>query len=107
MPRRPVALLFFFLLLLRSACAADRNVGPIVSHIRRAAVESSVIAAVGYSKRLHALEIEFRNGFIYRYEHVAADVYRELLSAESKARYYDQNVRGKYHSVRVKPASDR
>jgi hypothetical protein len=39
----------------------------IVSHIPRMRVESSAIAAIGYSKRLHALEIEFRSGRIYRY----------------------------------------
>lgn len=90
-----------------SVVAADREVEPIVSRIKRAPVESSAIAAVGYSKRLHALEIEFRNGLIYRYEDVPAELYRDLLSAESKARYYDQNVRGKYHCVRVKPPDER
>jgi len=36
----------------------------IVSHIKRAAVHSTALASAGYSKRLHALEIEFRNGAI-------------------------------------------
>ncbi len=44
-----------------SAAAADRSVEPIISHIRREPVECSALAAVGYSKRLHALEIEFRD----------------------------------------------
>jgi hypothetical protein len=75
---------------------------PIVSRIQREPVESTALAAVGYSKRLHALEIEFRDGLIYRYEEVPAFVYRELLAAESKARFYNKNIRGKYHCVRVK-----
>ncbi len=74
----------------------------ITSHIPRAPVQSSAIAAVGYSKRLHVLEIEFVNGAIYRYLDVPSDVYRDLLAAKSKARFYDQNIRAKYRSVQVR-----
>ncbi len=75
----------------------------IVSHIRRAPVESSAIATIGYSKRRHALEIEFINGATYRYLDVPNSLYRKLIAAESKARFYDQNIRGRYRSVHVKP----
>jgi len=88
---------------LSSLEAADRSVAPIVSRIPREPVESSALAAVGYSKRLRALEVEFRDGLIYRYEEVPVVIYRQLLTAESKARFYNKNVRGKYHCVRVKP----
>jgi hypothetical protein len=74
----------------------------ISSHIPRAPVQSSAIAAVGYSKRLHVLEIEFVNGAIYRYLDVPPDVYRDLLAAKSRARFYDQNIRAKYRSVHVR-----
>jgi KTSC domain len=74
----------------------------IVSHIQRRPVQSSGLAAVGYSKRLHVLEIEFTNGAIYRYVEVPPSVYRLLMSAESKARFYDENVRRKYRSVHVR-----
>ena len=80
---------------------------PIVSRIPREAVESSALAAVGYSRRLHALEIEFRDGLIYRYEAVPVSLYREMMAAESKARFYNRNVRGKYHCVRVRPRRHR
>ena len=75
----------------------------IVSHIRRERVESSAIANIGYSRRLHALEIEFVNGAIYRYLEVPISSYRDLLAADSKARFYDHRIRGKYRSVHVKP----
>jgi KTSC domain len=74
----------------------------IVSRIKRAPVESSALAAVGYSQRLRALEIEFRNGAIYRYLGVAPGVYEALLNARSKARFYDQNIRHKYRSLHVR-----
>jgi hypothetical protein len=76
---------------------------PIVSHIQREAIASSAITAVGYSKRLHALEIEFRNGAIYRYLNVPPSVHGALIAAPSKARFYDENIRGKYRSVHVRP----
>jgi hypothetical protein len=75
----------------------------IVSHIPRAPVDSTGIAAIGYSKRLHALEIEFVNGAIYRYAEVPTSVYRALMAAKSKAQFYDRNIRGKFHSIHVRP----
>src|SRR3954469_22055948 len=80
--------------------------GAIVSRIPREQVESSAIATVGYSKKLHALEIEFLNGAIYRYLDVPSSVYRDLMAAESKARFYDKNIRRHFHSVRVRPRKD-
>ena len=74
----------------------------IISHIPRQPVQSSAIAKIGYSKRRHILEIEFVNGAVYRYLDVPVVVYRGLMSAESKARFYDSNIRGHYRSVVVR-----
>jgi hypothetical protein len=92
--------IFLVELLAQAEPAPDSTV--IVSHIRRQPVHSSGLAAVGYSKRLHVLEIEFTNGAIYRYAEVPPQVHRDLMSTESKARFYDANVRGKYRSVHVR-----
>jgi hypothetical protein len=75
---------------------------PVVSRIRRQPVYSSAVAAIGYSRRLHVLEIEFVNGAIYRYLEVPPKIYRQLMSAESKARFYDENVRRRFRFVHVK-----
>ena len=48
------------------------------------------------------LEIEFVNGAVYRYLDVPLAVYRDLMSSESKARFYDSNIRGHYRSVLVR-----
>ena len=74
----------------------------IVSRILRQSVESTAIAKVGYSKRRHILEIEFVNGAVYRYLDVPATVYRDLMAAESKARFYDSNIRRNYRSVPIR-----
>ena len=63
----------------------------------------TALATVGYSRRLRALEIEFRNGAIYRYLEVAPEIYEALLHARSKARFYDENIRHKYRSLHVRP----
>ena len=76
---------------------------PVISHIPRESVSSSVISSVGYSKRRHILEIQFANGAVYRYLEVPPSVFHELMSAESKARFYVSNIKGNYPSVRVRP----
>jgi hypothetical protein len=101
----PIALVASFLLnavALASDPSTSRDSAGIISHIRRAPVQSTALASVGYSKRLHALEIEFRNGAIYRYLEVEAAVHQELLNAPSKARFYDENIRGKYQRLHVR-----
>ena len=83
------------------ASAAEQR--QISSRIARQPVHSHALAAIGYSKRLHALEVEFISGAIYRYSNVPPQVYRDFLSAASKAQFYDANVRGHFPSVHVKP----
>jgi hypothetical protein len=75
----------------------------VVSHIPRQEVQSSAIARIGYSKRRHMLEIEFVNGAVYRYFDIPLSVYDDLMSAESKARFYDSNIRKHYRSTLVRP----
>ena len=70
-------------------------------------MQSSAIAKVGYSKRRHILEIEFVNGAVYRYFDIPLSVHRDLMSAESKARFYDSNIRKHYRSVLVRPRRKR
>ena len=98
---RFLALLLFFLLA-ADGLAADRSVEPVVSRIRHEAVQSRGLAAVGYSKRLRALEIVFHRGGTYRYLNVPPAVHRQLLAAGSKARFYNTNIRGKYRAIRIR-----
>jgi len=95
-----------FVILLVPVIALHAEPVGIVSRIKRVPVESSALATVGYSKKLRALEIEFRNGSVYRYLEVPLDVYEALLKAHSKARFYDENIRHKYRSEHVKPRAE-
>jgi hypothetical protein len=78
------------------------TVSHIISRIPRQPVDSTAIAKIGYSKRRHILEIEFVNGAVYRFLGVPVTVYRDLMSSESKARFYDSNVKRHYRSVLIR-----
>src|SRR5881409_3525077 len=93
------------LIAIRSADCAEPSPTPshIISRIPRQPVESTAIAKIGYSKRRHILEIEFVNGAVYRYLDVPVAVYRDLMWSESKARFYDSNLKRHYRSVLIRP----
>jgi hypothetical protein len=101
---RRISVIFCISTAVAGAAWADPSPTPrhIVSRISRQPVESSAIANIGYSKRRHILEIEFLSGAAYRYLDVPATIFRELMSAESKARYYDSNIRRHYRSVLIR-----
>jgi hypothetical protein len=102
---RQIVLVFCILIVIGADACADPSPTPnhITSRIPRQSVQSAAITNVGYSKRHHILEIEFVNGAVYRYLDVPVSIYRDLMSAESKARFYDSNIRKHYRSVLVRP----
>lgn len=62
----------------------------------RLPVDSSNLAAVGYDPETRTLEIEFRNGRVYRYFDVPSDVYEELMAADTLGGYFNRNIRNRY-----------
>jgi|GEM_PF-278155 len=75
----------------------------LVSHIKREPVVSTNVASIGYSRQLHALEIEFVRGAIYRFLDVPPNLYRQLLASDSKGHFIAKNLCGEYDFVRVRP----
>jgi hypothetical protein len=55
--------------------------------------ESTVIQAVGYSR---VLEIAFQSGRVYQYFDVDEKVYHEFLKSNSKGKYFNAHIRGKF-----------
>jgi hypothetical protein len=108
--RRPPIVLFASMLLFATTVAGDPPKAPdsrgVISHIKRETVRSTALASVGYSQRMHALEIEFKNGAIYRYLNVGPATYHDLMIAPSKARFYDENIRRRYRSLHVRRRSE-
>lgn len=69
--------------------------------IKRKAVESSNLAAVGYNARAKILDVEFVSGPVYRYFDVTKATYKALLKAESKGDYFYSNIRGKFRREKL------
>lgn len=57
--------------------------------------------SVGFEARRRILEIEFNSGAVYRYLGVPARIYERLLKAESKGRYFNNEIRDVYPYVQV------
>ena len=63
----------------------------------RQPVDSRLIRSVGYDPTDSVLEIELlEGGRLYRYFDVPYSVAEELMSAESKGAYFNENVRDMY-----------
>jgi len=67
----------------------------------RKPVESRTMRSVGYQAGSRILEIEFDSGAVYQYLGVPARIYEQLLTAESKGRYFNNEIRDVYPYVQV------
>ena len=73
--------------------------------MQRAIVESTTLRSAGHDAQSAVLELQFRNGAVYRYLLVPQSVYRDLLGAGSKGGYFNQNIRGRYPYQQVQGTS--
>ena len=69
--------------------------------MERIAVKSRDIAIVGYDPPTRALEIAFRNGGVYRYADVPAEVHQSLMAAASHGTYFNQNIKDRYAAEKI------
>lgn len=67
--------------------------------MERVAVESETLASVGYEGG--TLELEFRDGPVYRYVDVPAAVHAQLMAADSKGRFFNARIRDRFRDVRI------
>jgi len=62
-------------------------------------VESTSIKQVGYDEATQVLTVVFvTTGETYEYYDVPADVFAQLMAAESKGKFFFENIRDKYRS---------
>ena len=73
-----------------------------VRALDRTPVESSSLASVGYEAGARMLELEFKNGGIYRYRDVPREIFEGLMAATSKGHYFLERIRGKFDYERVR-----
>ena len=74
--------------------------------MRRREVESSNIKSIGHSYPRRLLEIEFKDGNIYRYKGVNHKTYRALMNAESKGKEFHKNIKYSYPYKKYKDKED-
>jgi KTSC domain-containing protein len=67
----------------------------------RVDLQSTSLHAAIYHDQSAFLELEFRSGAIYRYLGVPAQTYQELLTAESKGRYFNQHIRNRFPFAKI------
>jgi len=67
----------------------------------RILVQSSNIRSVGHDANSSTLEIEFNSGSVYQYLNVPESEYKNLMSASSKGRYLNRNIKGSYQDIRI------
>jgi hypothetical protein len=67
-------------------------------------VQSSLLASVGYDSGESILRLEFRDGAIYQYFDVPAEIYHRLLAAESKGNYFNLQIRGSFSCALISRA---
>lgn len=70
--------------------------------LARRKVKSSNLASVGYDEKTRQMEIEFKNGSIYRYYRVPAGMWRMLMRASSKGRFHYRYIRMDYQYRRLR-----
>ncbi len=68
--------------------------------MNRQSVSSSNLRSVGHDGS--TLEVEFRNGSVYQYSGVPKSVSRALLSAGSKGGYFNDYIRDRYPTRRIR-----
>lgn len=69
--------------------------------MEREPVDSSSLSSLGYDARRHVLEVEFRNGGVYRYLDVPEDAWTELREADSKGRYLNSEIKPRFRWRKV------
>lgn len=67
--------------------------------MERIPVESEAIRSLGY--RSLTLEVEFTEGGVYQYFSVPKKIFLEFIRAESKGRYFQEQIRDRFQYRKV------
>ena len=62
---------------------------------------SSTITSVEYDDDARELDITFTSGKKYRYFNVPLEIYAEFLDAESKGKFFNDNIKGAFAFVEI------
>jgi hypothetical protein len=65
--------------------------------VLRKPVESEAVSSIGYDGQHQTLEVEFKEGRVYRYLGVPERTYRELMRAGSIGRFVATKIKPKFN----------
>ncbi|MBF0502732.1 MAG: KTSC domain-containing protein [Candidatus Riflebacteria bacterium] len=69
--------------------------------MERTPVTSTNLKSIGYDPDSQILEVEFNAGSIYQYANVPPGEHEGLMNADSKGRYLNMNIKGRYSFARL------
>jgi hypothetical protein len=65
-------------------------------------VDSDAMTSVGYDATSRTLEIQFKNGgAIRQYYDVPAEVFDDMMAADSQGDFFNTEINGKYSEKRI------
>lgn len=64
-------------------------------------VESSNVHSVGHDPETDTLHVRFKDGSLYEYTNVPAEVHQELMDSDSKGKYVAESLKGKYEHTKL------
>ena len=64
-------------------------------------VNSTNLSRVRYDESSLTLEIEFQGGRVYQYFDLPKHIFEELLRADSKGKFFHEQIKGHYRYARV------
>jgi hypothetical protein len=64
--------------------------------MNRVAVESTILASAGYAPDRFLLDLEFRDGTLYRFWDVPALCFQQLMASESKGAFFNRHIRNRF-----------
>lgn len=64
-------------------------------------IESSNLQSVGHDPETDTLHIRFKDGSLYEYTGVPAEIHEELMNSGSPGKYVAETLKGKYEHTKL------
>jgi len=64
--------------------------------MHRSPLQSTMLASAAYCSARTLLDLEFRDGTLYRFFDVPAACFQQLLASDSKGAYFNRNIRNHF-----------
>lgn len=64
--------------------------------MRRLPIESTLLASAAYSPDHCLLDLEFRDGSLYRFFRVPVECFQQLMASDSKGAFFNHNIRNQF-----------